>query len=245
METEIISHRGNGFGFPENTFAAFQEAIRKGCSIELDIYLSKDKVPMITHFLDLDTLTVGDGNFSDHTAEELSKVSLKEDRNHKVISLSSIIEIVKNSSCAVYIHIKDIQEPLVFEKTFEVIEPIKDQCVFFSNDEMSIPLVKAIKEKKPSLKTALHLPEDSQIDCFDLADIVWVDETTKVWCTPELVNTLHSIKKKVVVMSPEFVPNSIFSEEKELCWEKWVGMGVDAICTDHPLELIKVIKEKQ
>jgi len=46
----VIAHRGASRDRPENTIAAFDEALRQGCDgIELDVQLSRDAVPVVYH----------------------------------------------------------------------------------------------------------------------------------------------------------------------------------------------------
>lgn len=46
----VIAHRGASRDCPENTTAAFDEALRQGCDgIELDLQLSRDGVPVVYH----------------------------------------------------------------------------------------------------------------------------------------------------------------------------------------------------
>lgn len=62
----IESHRGSKYQ-PENTLLAFQSAIQIGCeAVELDIWLTKDKVPVIIHGTDtgdISKTTNGSGIF--------------------------------------------------------------------------------------------------------------------------------------------------------------------------------------
>ena len=54
----IVGHRGARREAPENTIAAFQRAIDLGADgIELDVLLTSDKVPVVTHNDDLSVLT--------------------------------------------------------------------------------------------------------------------------------------------------------------------------------------------
>lgn len=46
----VIAHRGASADRPENTFAAFDEALRQGADgIEIDVQLSRDGVPVVYH----------------------------------------------------------------------------------------------------------------------------------------------------------------------------------------------------
>lgn len=72
MEIEIIAHRGFSAIAPENTLAAFSAAIQHGAdSIELDIQLSADGVPVVIHDATLDRTTGTAGNVSEKTLAEL------------------------------------------------------------------------------------------------------------------------------------------------------------------------------
>ena len=53
----IIAHRGYSDLAPENTLPSFDLAIKKGFNIfELDIQLTKDKVPIVFHDYDLNRI---------------------------------------------------------------------------------------------------------------------------------------------------------------------------------------------
>jgi len=62
----ICAHRGANNTHPENTIAAFKEAIRLGAHmIEFDVQMSKDSVLVIMHDKTVDRTTNGHGLISD------------------------------------------------------------------------------------------------------------------------------------------------------------------------------------
>jgi len=68
----ICAHRGANDTHPENTLAAFQEAIRLGAHmIEFDVRLSKDEELVIMHDKTVDRTTNGSGEVADLTLSEL------------------------------------------------------------------------------------------------------------------------------------------------------------------------------
>ncbi|ALE07006.1 hypothetical protein AL755_18640 [Arthrobacter sp. ERGS1:01] len=68
----IYAHRGVSAHLPENTLAAFSKALELGIDgIELDVYLSADRVPVVIHDDTVDRTTNGTGPISDFTAREL------------------------------------------------------------------------------------------------------------------------------------------------------------------------------
>ena len=73
----VAGHRGYSGRFPENSLLAFREAAEAGCDmIELDVTLSKDGVPVISHDDCLERVSDGSGMIADHTCEELKEFDL-------------------------------------------------------------------------------------------------------------------------------------------------------------------------
>ena len=71
----ICAHRGASHTHPENTLAAFHEAIRLGAHmIEFDVALSKDGQLVLMHDATVDRTTDGKGFVSDLTLSELQKL---------------------------------------------------------------------------------------------------------------------------------------------------------------------------
>lgn len=74
-----IAHRGlhdRARGVIENSASAFEAAIARGYSIECDVQLSRDGIPMIFHDDDLDRLTGVHGPVGDKTMAELASIRL-------------------------------------------------------------------------------------------------------------------------------------------------------------------------
>lgn len=75
MNYEIIAHRGFSAIAPENTLAAFREAIaHRANSIEFDVQLSSDGIPVIIHDPTVERTTNGSGKVRDKTLEQLKKL---------------------------------------------------------------------------------------------------------------------------------------------------------------------------
>ena len=73
------AHRGlfdNQSDAPENSLKAFAKAVKAGYGIELDVQLSKDKVPVVFHDASLKRMCGIDGNVWEYTLKELQKMHL-------------------------------------------------------------------------------------------------------------------------------------------------------------------------
>ncbi len=69
-----IAHRGfhnNRTDSPENTLKAFMKAVERGFGIEMDVQLTRDKVPVVFHDFDLKRVTGIDRRVDECTYEEL------------------------------------------------------------------------------------------------------------------------------------------------------------------------------
>ena len=75
----LYAHRGlhdNASGAPENSMAAFEKAVEKGFGIELDVQLTKDKIPVVFHDFTLKRVCGAEGKVADYTYDELQQFYL-------------------------------------------------------------------------------------------------------------------------------------------------------------------------
>jgi glycerophosphoryl diester phosphodiesterase len=75
---EVQGHRGGSVidgvpRFPENMTPAFENAAARGYTIELDVKLSRDRVPVVIHDDTLDRTTICSGPVSDFSARRLAR----------------------------------------------------------------------------------------------------------------------------------------------------------------------------
>lgn len=92
----LYAHRGlhdNASGVPENSLAAFRRAAEAGYGIELDIQLSKDRVPVVFHDFTLQRACGVKGKVSDYTYEELRRMSLF-GSDEKIPKLADVLTLV-------------------------------------------------------------------------------------------------------------------------------------------------------
>lgn len=111
MKTEVFAHRGSKGTHPENTLAAFREAILVGSDgIELDIHLSKDGEIIVIHDETVDRTTNGIG--------EVCKLSLAE---LKALDAGSWFSpIYQNEKIPTLLEVVDLLEELDFHGTLNI-----------------------------------------------------------------------------------------------------------------------------
>ncbi len=79
FDNHLYAHRGlhNNKGYaPENSLKAFRLATEAGYGIELDIRLSKDKIPVVFHDDTLRRICGSEGRVEDYTCKELKRFVL-------------------------------------------------------------------------------------------------------------------------------------------------------------------------
>ena len=112
MNLEIIAHRGFSSIAPENTLAAFELAIARGASsIEFDIQLSADSVPVIFHDATLERITGVSGKVRDKNLSQLQTLDAgkwfgAEFLGQKIPTLKEALSILKNVDKFLYFDVK-------------------------------------------------------------------------------------------------------------------------------------------
>lgn len=97
-EVLVVAHRGASADRPENTLAAFDEALRQGCdAIELDVQLSADGIPVVYHDDTLDRLGRPGVRPADLDLDELQRLDAgapfgAPGEGHSIPTLETVLE---------------------------------------------------------------------------------------------------------------------------------------------------------
>ncbi len=154
MNLEIIAHRGFSAIAPENTLAAFELAIaRKANSIEFDIQLSADSVPVIFHDATLDRITGFSGKVREQNLSQLQKLDAGkwfsyEFSGQKIPTFAEALVILKNVDKFLYFDVKphcewSDAEVADFVNTLND-RGIKEKCVITSFSEQFLAQVRRL-----------------------------------------------------------------------------------------------------
>ncbi len=91
------AHRGlhdNKSDAPENSMAAFKKAVQAGYGIEMDVQLSKDRIPVVFHDFTLKRICGKEGKVSDYTWQELKEFNLC-DSEETIPRFDEVLKMVK------------------------------------------------------------------------------------------------------------------------------------------------------
>jgi len=131
----LYAHRGASAQAPENTLAAFRQAIVSGADgVELDVHLSADGVPVVIHDTTLERTTDGGGPVGRYTAAELEAMDAgswfaQEFAGEPVPTLRQVLELLAGR-LRINVEIKDADAALA---TLAVLEDFPSAEVVISS----------------------------------------------------------------------------------------------------------------
>lgn len=135
-----IAHRGGIAYAPENTLAAFQNAINQGVDwLEFDVQMTKDGALVVIHDETVDRTTNGTGAVRDMTLEQIR--SLDAGQGQKVPTFEEVMELAKTNGVRILPETKSAHlYPGVEEKLLQALEQANylDQTVIQSFEADSL-----------------------------------------------------------------------------------------------------------
>ncbi len=108
----LCAHRGVSYACPENTLPAFGAAIAmKVQEIELDLWMSRDEVPIVCHDSSVNRTTDGEGNIADMNWSEIRRLDAgimlgKEWAGVRIPRFEDVLDIA-DGHVTINIHIKE------------------------------------------------------------------------------------------------------------------------------------------
>jgi glycerophosphoryl diester phosphodiesterase len=121
-EFQIIAHRGGSTNAPENTLAAFQNAITLGVDwLEFDVQMTKDGALVVIHDETVDRTTEGTGAVRDLSLEEIR--SLDAGQGEKVPTFEEVVQLAKTNGVRILPEMKSANlYPGIEEKLLQELE---------------------------------------------------------------------------------------------------------------------------
>ena len=225
-----IAHRGASAQAPENTVAAFDEAIRLGArAVEMDVRLCKDGIPVILHDPTVDRTTNGTGAVADLTRLDLLRFdagSWKHPRfaGTRIPLLTEALQAVTDDAIAV-LELKERIDPKLLLRILDEFAP-RDRWIILS---FEYEILKAIRKGMPH--AALGLLSDA-------------------W-QPDLPERCAALGAGILALNTGALNIERIKSAREQHLRVWTytpndagsvaacaAIGVEGIITDHP-ELIR------
>jgi len=107
----VIAHRGYSSRYPENTMIAFAKALGVADMIELDVTLTRDRLPVVIHDETLDRTTNGHGKISGYYYSEIKDLDAgswfaAEFASQRIPLLDEVARFIKLNNLELNIEIK-------------------------------------------------------------------------------------------------------------------------------------------
>jgi glycerophosphoryl diester phosphodiesterase len=227
---EVIGHRGVLLLEPENTLLGFRRALGLGANqLELDIRLTKDRVPVVIHDATLKRTTNGRGRISKLT---LSKIRAFD--AGKGEGVPTLEEVLKEFGGKVFLHIhlKGRVSPAPVVRIVAKMKLERSVCISsFSHKSLMF-----VKRLNPHISTAA-LTRKRRRRLIPYLHRLGVDALHVPYaiCTKNLVRALHNGGLKVRVWR---VGVSTTKMEKLLSWK------VDGIIVDRADILHRLVRSR-
>lgn len=235
----VIGHRGASGEAPENTMASFELAVSQRCDlIELDVQLTSDEVLVVMHDPAVDRTTDGRGLVKDFTLAEVKRLNAAArfpaaTDAERVPTLDELLEWAAGR-IPVAIEIKGgpIHYPNIEGRVVEAIRRhrLTDSIVVISFDHVTLL---HLKQLAPEITTGV-LYACAPVQPSSLALAAHSDALLPHWAdlSKEMVADAHEHDLAISTWAVD--------GEMELRWV--LSMGVDAIATNYPSRLVKLLE---
>lgn len=230
----FAAHRGGIVeGVPENTLAAFREAVRHGIRlIEIDLRATSDGAIVILHDETLDRTTNGKGRLSDLTFAEIRK--LDAGAGESIPSYAEVLAFARDSGVKLLLDIKEgpgLDKRRVVRMT-EQAGMILDVIV----GARSLGDLREFQGLNPNVRTLGFIRSPGEIDAFVKAGagIIrlwpdWIDQD------PGLIARVHRLGRPVWVTTGDAPRPKV---------EALIDAGVNGILGDRPALLRAIELER-
>jgi glycerophosphoryl diester phosphodiesterase len=218
----FVAHRGGRVpGYPENTLAAFRQAIKYGVdAIEIDLRGTKDGKIVIIHDPTVDRTTDGHGRVSNHSLAELKE--LDAGNGERIPTYEEVLELVNGTGVRLLLDIK--LSPTVDKR--EVVEVVRLTEEFAATSNVIVGVyspddLRAFRTLNPNLLTLGRVTYLPRIEQFAQEGVDIIDLPVRdIYANPDLVRDIHQLGKQVWV-------KAVLGSREEL--EELVELGVDGI----------------
>jgi glycerophosphoryl diester phosphodiesterase len=229
----FIAHRGGIVpGFPENTIAAFRQAIKHGAEvIEIDLRGTKDGEVVIMHDETLDRTTTGKGKVTDYTLAELKK--LDAGAGERIPTYEEVLRLVAGTGVKLLLDIKE--SPVLDKRKVVRLTDKYNAALNVIVGPRNLDDLRAFRALNPNLRTLGFIRNVEDIEPFAQAGIDIIRLWPKwIYASPDLVKKVHQLGKPVWTTAGT-------APREEL--EKLIKLGVNGILSDLPEVMNKLLAD--
>ena len=233
----IIAHRGSHIKVPENTLAAYENAIKEGADyVEIDLRTTKDGHLVIMHDESITRMTGRKGLIKDLNYSEIRDLKIKsplkgDTTTYRVPCFRDVLNLCKGR-INIYLDFKDAN----VAETYRLLKEsgMQNNVVVYLNEEEQYGQWKSVAPHVPLMASLPEEVNNLQLNNFlDKKHLNVVDNANNI----DLVSLMH--KRKIAVWL-----DVQGKDERPEKWEQALKQGVDGLQTDHPEKLVKYLESR-
>lgn len=240
----IIGHRGASAVAPENTMAAFREAIAVGADgIEFDVRLASDGVPVVIHDSTLRRTGGVNQRVADLSWDEISKVDVGSwfksgsFAGETVPSLAELFTFFQTNDLKLYLEMK-CDSPSEYR-------PLAEACCRLIKEHSLQERVLVECFQLPALQILKEI--DSDIKTVALFDRVFIDQSIVTRATEigAFAVALHHRlgRRNLVGKSKEAgLHVAVWTVDDPIWIDRARSIGIDALITNDPARMVQLVR---
>lgn len=234
----VVAHRGSHLEVPENTLAAYENAIKEGADyVEVDLRTTKDGELVIMHDASVTKMTGEKGLIKVLNYNKIRNLKIKfrtdgDTTIYRVPDIASVLKL-RNGRINIYLDFKYAD----VEKTYRLMKHagMQKNVVVYLNKKEQYRQWKKIASHVPLMGS---LPENMSIsqlnDFLDKMSLRVVDNAYN----NDKLRLMH--KRKIAVWL-----DVQSTDEGPAKWEQALKKEVNGLQTDHPEKLIKYLEDRE
>jgi glycerophosphoryl diester phosphodiesterase len=241
----IIGHRGASAIAPENTMAAFREALAVGADgIEFDVRLTRNGVPVVIHDSTLRRTAGLPHRVADLTWTEISKVDVgswfaASFANETVPGLAELFRLLQSNNSTLYLEMKcdsASEQRALAEACVRTIREhaLKERVIV---ECFQLPGLRMLKEIDPEIKT-VALFEPSFTNPSVLSDRRIIKQATDVGAAALALH--HRLARESLVQKAKEagLHVAVWTVDDPAWIERAKKIGIDALITNNPAAML-------
>jgi len=230
----VIAHRGEHIECPENTIPAIEKAIALGADwVEIDVRTTKDGHFVLMHDSGPERTTGVKGQIAQMTLAEVQALDASAHKpgfaKTKIPTMDEALSAMRGK-CGVYFDAKRITAEAIIAGLKR--NGMIDRCVVYGGLSLAKDLTTAgyghlAMPEAVSPEVARRIVSELNVKtiAFDRRDF-----------TPEIIAVAKSARKGIFV-------DRLGDDDNESRWREAVQWGATGIQTDHPGELVKLLRQ--
>lgn len=229
-----MAHRGASALYPENTMLSFEKAIEKKFDyIELDVRLSKDKIPVVIHDSTIQRTSSGGKRFvHELTVNQLKKYDYgnwfhQSYKGLEIPLLEEVFQLIQNENIQLNIELKN--GPIIPESFEQIVLDLiykynlQDRIMFSSFDHQTLYRLYQL-DSTVKLGLIFHINLVDMFSYLDNLDMkISAIHPNYFYITKEMIDQAHKRNLKV----------NAYTVNDEKLAQKLKLMGVDGLISDR------------